>query len=109
MNYKKVGDKWIICKDNVYFSIKEENISELENIIRDIKCSLFKYEYEYVITENGPWRVCEKSFGKFIYSDDFTHDVKLTVSGDFYNDEERLLYSKNLCSILNSQTTNEGE
>ncbi len=66
-------------------------------------------DQEFYVVDKGPWRVCEKSFGKFIYSDDFAHDVKLTVSGDFYNDKERLLYSKSLCSILNSQTTNEGE
>lgn len=47
----------------------------------------------------GPWELSED--GKHLYSDDFTHDVKLTVDGDFYGDNDRLAYTKRLAQQLN--------
>jgi len=49
----------------------------------------------------GPW-VVETAGGKtYIASDDFTHDVCLSVGGDFRNDAEKLEYMEKLCEKLN--------
>ena len=50
--------------------------------------------------DKGPWEVGR--FGRFIYSDDFTHDVRLRVDGDFYNTEQQKAYSENLAAKLNA-------
>lgn len=49
---------------------------------------------------NGPLSVSED--GRAIESDDFTHDVVLRVTGDFYNDEQRKAYAENLAMKLNT-------
>lgn len=48
----------------------------------------------------GPWTVSET--GCSIQSDDFTHDVILRVTGDFYDDVQRKAYSDNLAAKLNA-------
>jgi hypothetical protein len=50
--------------------------------------------------DQGPWRV--SADGKAISSDDFTHDVILRISGDFYDDAQRKRYSENLAVKLNA-------
>ena len=52
-----------------------------------------------VETDAGPWSVSED--GRTLSSDNFTHDVQLKVTGDFYSDEQRLAYSKALAERLN--------
>lgn len=47
----------------------------------------------------GPWTVSED--GRQLFSDNFTNDVKLTLDGDFYGDEDRLAYSRRLAQQLN--------
>lgn len=49
--------------------------------------------------DKGPWTVSED--GRVIESDDFTHDVILRVTGDFYSDEQRKEYAENLAAKLN--------
>lgn len=49
--------------------------------------------------DKGPWTVSED--GSAIESDDFTHDVILRVTGDFYSDEQRKEYADNLAAKLN--------
>jgi len=51
--------------------------------------------------DKGPWVVSED--GQAIESDDFTHDVILRVTGDFYNDEQRKAYAENLAMKLNKK------
>ena len=53
--------------------------------------------------DTGPWIVCWN--GKEIVSNDFTHDVILRVSGDFYSDEQRKAYSDYLAAKLNALIT----
>lgn len=50
--------------------------------------------------DKGPWIVVSET-GHKIESDDFTHDVTLTISGDFGSDADRVEYAKGLCEILN--------
>ncbi len=50
--------------------------------------------------DKGPWTV--SADGRRIESDDFTHDVALTVGGDFYDDAQRLAYSQALAARLNA-------
>jgi hypothetical protein len=50
--------------------------------------------------DKGPW-IVEKD-GKSIMSDDFTHDVVLRITGDFYRDEQRKAYAENLAKKLNA-------
>ncbi len=55
--------------------------------------------------DKGPWRVVTASpneGGKtFLESDDFTHDARLYVSGDFATVAERELYAMALAKVLN--------
>lgn len=50
--------------------------------------------------DTGPWTVSND--GGAIASDDFTHDVILLVTGDFFSDEQRKAYSENLATKLNA-------
>ena len=52
--------------------------------------------------DKGPWIVASET-GHKIESDDFTHDVTLTISGDFGSDADRVEYAKGLCDVLNKQ------
>ncbi len=54
---------------------------------------------ENELHDKGPWIV--ESDGKSIRSDDFTHDVVLRITGDFYSDEQRKAYAENLAAKLN--------
>lgn len=49
--------------------------------------------------DKGPWVVSND--GREIASDDFTHDVILRVTGDFWSDEQRKAYAENLAAKLN--------
>lgn len=49
--------------------------------------------------DTGPWEVSED--GRMLFSDDFDHDVHLTVSGDFYDNSSRAAYSRALAVRLN--------
>lgn len=59
----------------------------------------------YAYLDRGPWRACKESEdsvkGVFIESDDFTHDVRLYVNGDFANSAQRLAYAETLANFLN--------
>ena len=61
------------------------------------------------IVENGPWRVGrEKSFvgwDTFVESEDFTHDARLIVDGDFEGPEQRLAYAEEIARRLNAFET----
>ena len=50
------------------------------------------------VVERGPWRAAKD--GKSIASDDFTHDVVLAISGDFWSDEQRIAYARELARRL---------
>lgn len=64
------------------------------------------------IQERGPWRVgAEFTEGPgtqpeiFIESNDFTHDVRLYVIGDFRNTAERQAYAEEIAGRLNHNLT----
>jgi hypothetical protein len=60
--------------------------------------------------DKGPWKVGKD--GRDVFSDDFTVDVALRISGDFHDDDHRMRYAEWLCSVLNRPTApagNEGE
>lgn len=46
----------------------------------------------------GPWHVSKD--GKYIDSDNFSHDVKLVVEGDFASDEQRRIYAIDIARRL---------
>jgi hypothetical protein len=52
-----------------------------------------------VSADAGPWSV--RNDGRHIYSEDFEHDVKLKVDGDFATDAQRKTYSDALAAVLN--------
>lgn len=58
------------------------------------------------VKERGPWtartEIAEKPFEVFVESDDFTHDVRLYVSGDFRDNEQRLSYAGEIARRLNA-------
>lgn len=57
--------------------------------------------------DKGPWRYQTDSKASthvgryFIESDDFAHDVRLYINGDFGNDEDRRRYGEALAAALN--------
>jgi hypothetical protein len=63
-------------------------------------------EEELHISETGPWSV---SVGKSeagtmkvcLQSDDFTHDVALYITGDFYDNAQRIEYAHRLADRMN--------
>lgn len=58
------------------------------------------------IVENGPWKAGkEKAFvghEVFVESEDFTHDVRLIVDGDFEGADERFVYAEEIARRLNT-------
>lgn len=61
------------------------------------------------IIERGPWRAGETKdrARAFVESDDFTHDARLYVSGDFTSDDQRLAYAEEIARRLNAAMTKE--
>lgn len=53
--------------------------------------------------DKGPWMAVIDHDGRAfaVDSSDFTHDVRLEVSGDFKDDAQRLEYCKWLARMLN--------
>ncbi len=53
-----------------------------------------------LVIERGPWSASPD--GAVLYSDDFTHDVMLTVNGDFGSYEDRKAYADEIARRLNN-------
>ena len=55
--------------------------------------------------DKGPWEAgADKNHERvFVQSEDFTHDVRLYVDGDFRNYEERIEYAREIARALNAQ------
>jgi hypothetical protein len=57
--------------------------------------------------ERGSWKYVEdltlsnREQRYFLESDDFTHDVRLSISGDFANDQQRRRYGEMIAGRLN--------
>lgn len=57
------------------------------------------------IPDKGPWRAGQddNSIDRvFIESDDFTHDVRLYVDGDFGSVEDKIEYAEDIARRLNA-------
>lgn len=54
--------------------------------------------------DKGPWSVgqTQDECRVYIQSDDFTHDVRLYVDGDFGSSEEKKIYAEQIASRLNT-------
>lgn len=59
---------------------------------------------EFKVSENGKWTAGAHSDGEqvFVQSDDFNHDVRMYISGDFVKVEDKLLYAEEIAKRLNS-------
>jgi hypothetical protein len=60
-----------------------------------------------LIEENGIWTVVEWAYSSDnhavgIESSDFTHDVMMTISGDFATKSQKIAYAREICNRLNS-------
>ncbi len=57
------------------------------------------------IRERGPWVARQERDGErfdtFVESEDFTHDVRLYVNGDFADDEQAMAYAREIARRLN--------
>ena len=66
------------------------------------------------IVEKGPWKArredstCSDQYEIFIESEDFTHDVRLIVDGDFEGAEQRLAYAEEIARRLNLPAAERG-
>jgi len=58
------------------------------------------------IPDYGPWRAAIDVAldGWFVESDDFNHDVRLIVSGDFATDDDLREYANDIARRLNQET-----
>lgn len=54
------------------------------------------------VFDKGPWKTCIRMGRDVVFSDDFEHDVTLTIGGDFGSTEEREAYARWLAETLNS-------
>lgn len=56
------------------------------------------------LVDRGPWKVGVNSIDArvFLGSDDFTHDVRLYIDGDFADQGEKLDYAKSIADQLNT-------
>lgn len=62
--------------------------------------------------DKGPWSVVTTpppEIGTYLESDDFTHDVRLKISGDFASVADRELYAFALAEALNSAASSNVE
>jgi hypothetical protein len=55
-----------------------------------------------VTVDRGPWSVAMVDGKPELFSDDFEHDVKLRISGDFADDQQRMNYANALAAQLNA-------
>lgn len=46
--------------------------------------------------DTGPWRMIVGNSEVTLYSDDFTHDVAITITGDFADNEQRIAYATDI-------------
>lgn len=53
------------------------------------------------IEEQGPWLATREDNNVFIESEDFTHDVRLYVDGDFESIDQRMAYAEEIARRLN--------
>jgi hypothetical protein len=51
--------------------------------------------------DRGPWQVGHDTKEVFIWSEDFYHDVRLYVNGDFATYDDKLEYAKDIARRLN--------
>lgn len=54
------------------------------------------------IVERGPWTARQDGPKTFVESEDFTHDVRLYVDGDFSSPEQKLAYAEEIARRLNA-------
>lgn len=54
------------------------------------------------IDDFGPWRMLVTNHDVTLYSDDFKHDVAITISGDFYGPQERVAYANSIMRRLSA-------
>lgn len=62
-----------------------------------------------MIEEKGPWAAAFGNGKAFIESDDFTHDVRLCVSGDFESVEQKVEYAEEIARRLNTFASYDAE
>lgn len=62
------------------------------------------------ISETGPWEVHASKLDRdvYLFSDDFTHDVSLKISGDFETREQKIEYAHELARRLNTWKESNG-
>lgn len=54
--------------------------------------------------DKGPWYIRKIGEGKIeIYSEDFTHDVVLALSGDFEDEDQRIEYASMIARKLSGK------
>ena len=50
----------------------------------------------------GPWRMVVGNSDVTLYSDDFTHDVAIVITGDFSDNAQRIAYATDIQHRLSS-------
>jgi hypothetical protein len=68
----------------------------------------YRDEMNGSLRETGPWHVEEWAATQYgarprivLQSDDFTHDVALVISGDFYDTAQQIKYAQRLADRMN--------
>jgi len=50
----------------------------------------------------GPWRIVDETNGATLYSEDFEHDVTISITGDFADGAQRMAYAENVARRLSA-------
>jgi hypothetical protein len=73
-----------------------------------------KPEDYYNVADKGPWQIdvwpprSEEGLDRLVLqSDDFNHDVAMEITGDFWDNEQKMLYACALRDQLNSSIKKE--
>lgn len=88
----KVGKKQVMCRVGYHHGKTSNETCEL--------CTAEAIEMMTFTPDNGPWTVSDD--GCRLYSDDFRHDVTLTISGDFFDSNVKKQYAEHIAAILNA-------
>ena len=63
---------------------------------------------KHLSPDRGPWKVFVDNDGTVcLFSDDFTHDVRMEIYGDFGSTENRIAYAEAFADWLNERLLND--
>lgn len=87
-----------VDEDGVLCGVSRQAVDETIALLN----ALASRDAALVVPDAGPWKAGEDDNCAYLQSDDFTHDVRLYINGDFGDRETRMKYAKWLEYKLNA-------